>query len=145
MQKRIKRNILFFCTLALLLSTAVYGENPSWHAGGASAPPASIIKKARLTKIQQIIDHQEDFIGKNVTVRGVFRGWKKNCTSSSMLKRSDWVLEDETGCIYVTGRIPSALSPMQPMGEMILVKGRVISTKKGAPAIKASRITLHSK
>ena len=54
-----------------------------------------------------------------------------------MLTRSDWMLEDETGCIYITGRIPNSLSPVQPKGERVLVKGRVITTKKGKPVIKA--------
>ena len=143
MQSRVKRNIfLSACMLAVLSAPAAYGENPSWHTGGASAPPASITKRTQLTSIKQILDHQKTFVGKDITVRGLFRGWKGKCPSSSLLTRSDWMLEDETGCIYITGRIPNALSPVQPKGERVLVQGRVITTKKGKPVIKAARITL---
>jgi hypothetical protein len=142
MRKLIKKNILLLCTLALLSVTAAYAQNSSWHTEGAHAPSPAVIKKPRLTEINNILDHHEDFVGKTVTVQGSFRGWKKKCLSSSMLKRSDWVLEDETGCIYVTGRIPASLSPFRPKGEKVLVRGRVLITKKGKPVIKAAKITL---
>jgi len=143
MQNRIQNRIsILACMLALMSSMTVYGESPSWHAGGASALSATIPKKNELTSVQEILDHQERFFEKDVTVRGVFRGWKEKCTSSSMITRSDWVLEDDTGCIYITGRIPKALSPLKPKGESVLVQGRVITTKKGKPAIKAAQITL---
>ena len=146
MQSRIKHNIfLSACMLVVLSAPAAYGENPSWHTGGAEAPPATVPKKNEPASIKQILDHHKTFAGKDITVRGVFRGWKGKCPSSSLLTRSDWMLEDETGCIYITGRIPNALSPVQPKGERVLVKGRVIITKKGKPVIKAARITLLSK
>lgn len=142
MQNQLKRNIFLSACMLAVLSASAYGENPSWHAGGASAPSATITKKSELTSIKQILDHQERFLDKDVAVRGIFHGWKGKCPSSSMITRNDWMLEDETGCVYITGRIPNTLSPVQPKGERVLVKGRVITTNKGKPAIKASRITL---
>ncbi len=91
--------------------------------------------------IKAIQENPALFAEKEVVLEGVFRGWTGTC-ASPFITRSDWTLEDETGCIYITGRIPNSLSPAQPKGERVLVQGRVITTKKGEPVIKAARIFL---
>jgi hypothetical protein len=107
--------------------------------------PASQVSPPVNASIKDILTGSVKFNTTEVMVKGIFKGWKGECPSSSPITRSDWVLEDDTGCIYITGRIPTALSPLQPKGERVLVKGRVIITKKGTPVIKASGITLLSK
>lgn len=131
--------ICFLIGFPVLLSfTAARGEGPAWRSGGASAPSADTNKKSEKVQIKQVIDNQDSLDGKDVSVEGFFRGWKGGCPSSYMLTRSDWILEDETGCIYITGRIPDSVSPMKPQGEHILVKGRVLMNEKGKSIIKVN-------
>jgi hypothetical protein len=111
---------------------------------GTITEPASQASMPVKATIKDILTGSVKFNSPEVMVKGIFKGWKGKCPSSSMITRSDWVLEDDTGCIYITGRIPNFLSPAQPKGERVLVKGRVITTDKGTPVIKASRITLLS-
>jgi hypothetical protein len=112
---------------------------------GTDTAPTPLVVPSLNVSIKDILTGSVKLDSAEVLVKGIFKGWKGDCPSSSAITRSDWVLEDETGCIYVTGRIPTALSPTRPMGEHVLVKGRVIVTKTGKPVIKASQITLLSK
>ncbi len=97
----------------------------------------NVKKDGAVIPIKQIIDAPADYEGKEVRLQGVFLGWKGGCASSVMLTRSDWVLQDDSGCVYVTGRLPDAVSPATPKGESIQVIGRVLVNKKGGPTIQA--------
>ncbi len=105
------------------------------------APAPQPARSGSGVTVKAIQENPTLFTEKEIVLEGVFRGWTGKCVSP-FITRSDWVLEDETGCIYVTGRIPNSLSPVQPRGEHVLVKGRVITTKKGKPVIEAAQITL---
>ncbi len=103
-----------------------------------TAPPSAVSESR--TPIRDILNDPVKFSDAEVTLEGVFRGWKGACPSSVMMSRSDWIIEDQTGCIYITGLVPNDLSPAQPQGEHIVVTGRVIVGKMGKPVIKAARI-----
>ena len=94
----------------------------------------------RKTTIQDILKYPEQFSSSEVVLEGIFRGWKGTCPSSSMLTRGDWILEDETGCIFITGHMPNNVSAVNPQGEHILVTGRVLMNK-GTPIIRAEQLT----
>jgi len=81
------------------------------------------------------------FEGKKIVLEGRFRGWNGKCESSRPLTRSDWILEDETGCIYVTGKVQSSLSPMAPKGERISVSGTVKTGPSGKPLVRAEAVS----
>ncbi|MDA8162727.1 MAG: hypothetical protein M0022_07480 [Desulfobacteraceae bacterium] len=49
--------------------------------------------------------------GETVTVQGRYMGWSSCGSNTTMLTRSDWVLRDETGCIFVTGGTPPGIRP----------------------------------
>lgn len=119
--------------------TSVNGAGPLMNTGGAHASSADIPKDGIVISIQQVLNAPAGFSGKEVLVQGKFKGWNGTCSSSSVLTRSDWVIEDETGCIYVTGAVPAGLSPMQPHNELIKVVGRVMVNDAGRPIIKVSR------
>jgi len=139
--KLIAATTLFTCfTWAPAFAMGRAGQTPSGQ--GTTAEPASQASLPVKAAIKDILAGSMEVTSGEVAVKGVFKGWNENCSSSSMITRSDWVLEDETGCIYVTGRIPNSLSPAKPRDENVLVQGSVIITKKGKPVIKASRITL---
>jgi hypothetical protein len=129
--------LLFF--LLFVPCIAAYGEEPSWHTG-AAAPTADVREKSetvKITRIHEIAALQQTV----VTLEGVFRGWKGKCSSSYMLTKSDWILEDDTDCIYITGRMPANVSPLKPQGERFLVTGRVVKNKKGKAILKAEQLT----
>lgn len=129
----------------LMACTSVNGAGPPMNAGGANVLSADTEKNGDIIPIKQVLDAPAGFDGKEVVVQGIFLGWKGTCPSSAMLTRSDWVLEDEAGCIYITGRMPDNVSPANPKGERILVKGRVLLNKKGVPSIQAILFTLLKK
>ncbi|NMX21542.1 hypothetical protein C5S30_03735 [ANME-1 cluster archaeon GoMg4] len=63
--------------------------------------------------------------GKTVTIKGEYRGWQAEGEGSGPpVTRSDWVIKDDTGWIYVTGRSPR-LDPIKDIGTPIFVVGTV--------------------
>jgi hypothetical protein len=119
---------------------AMGAKQPVEQNKGAAPAPQPESLSGRVT-VRAILENPSLFTEKEIVLEGVFRGWTGKCVSP-FITRSDWVLEDDTGCIYITGRIPSGLSPQQPKGERVIVKGRVLITKNGKPVIKASQIAL---
>jgi hypothetical protein len=140
------RSMFWWAVVAMLVIapagplTAMGSRQPA-EQNKDSAPPAPLPAPVRSVTIKEIVENPYPFAGKPIVLEGSFRGWKGGCTSSSLLTRSDWVLEDSTGCIYVTGHIPGGLSPAQPKGERVQVKGRVIVDKNGKAIVQADQLT----
>lgn len=129
--------LLMSCVLSLSC-IAVNNAN----AGGSHSPSKELANKDTSVTIKQILDEPASCENHDVTVQGLYKGWSGKCESSTMLTRSDWILEDETGCIYVTGRMMPTGSPAdQPKGERVLVQGKVILGSTGKPIIKADKLT----
>ena len=63
--------------------------------------------------IGEIIDHPDQFINQQVEVIGYYRGWDllKEAQTSPPVTRSDWVIADSSGAIYVTGIGLQGLDP----------------------------------
>ncbi|MCK4649516.1 hypothetical protein KAT51_08335 [bacterium] len=78
------------------------------------------------------------YLGKMITIKGEYRGWKAE--GSPLITRSDWGVRDETGTIYVTGRLPN-LDPHQDIGRKITVTG-TLHLKSDIPYIKVVRIEI---
>jgi hypothetical protein len=57
-----------------------------------------------------------DRIGEQVDIVGYFHGWDllNEVGSSPPITRSDWVIADNSGAIYVTGLLPADLDPSSP-------------------------------
>lgn len=100
-----------------------------------------------LTETASILKDPVSFEGREVLLKGRFKGWKARCPGSSPATRSDWAIEDDTACIYVSGRAPKGLSPLRPQGELVIVKGIARAGKKGAyvEAKEARRVPLARK
>jgi hypothetical protein len=92
------------------------------------------------TALQAIVEQPAVFAGKNISAEGVFLGWSGTCPGSAAVTRSDWILEDRTGCIYVTGRIPAGVSAAKPKRERLLVTGTVKTAKCGRPFLQAASV-----
>lgn len=57
-------------------------------------------------QIHNVLQNPQYFIGKTVTLTGYYRGWDllKEAQGTSPITRSDWVLRDRCGAIYVLAR-----------------------------------------
>ena len=78
--------------------------------------------------------------GKVVTIEGKYQGWKGGY-GSPPVTRSDWLVEDATSWLYVTGK-PAGLDPLSDVGHPIKVTGKVELTKDGEPYLSAQEIEI---
>jgi len=98
-------------------------------------PPSS----ARLT-IGDIKETPAAYEGKVVTIEGKYQGWDSGFGNPSVT-RSDWVLQDTTGWLYVTGK-PSGLDPLGDTGHPIRVVGVVKITGDGELYLSAQEVEI---
>ncbi len=89
--------------------------------------------------IIEIIEDPSRYENNLVTVAGEYRGWHADDDSGPPVTRSDWVVRDETGCIYITGK-SAGLDPDKDIGTLLEVRGTVRVTDDGAPYIEAEAI-----
>lgn len=83
--------------------------------------------------------------GKKVKVTGTFSGWKGKCTGSPPVSRSDWMIDGNTACMYVNGRLPPELSSIPPargIGKPIVVIGEIIIDSHGKAYIQSERVSV---
>lgn len=99
------------------------------------ATPLSGTASKEIT-VRAIQDKPLEFSGKPIKLTGIFRGWQGDCKSSPPKSRSDWMIEDGTGCIYVHGPLPSGLKPMSPGDETVSLKAIVRLTDNGSPYLE---------
>ena len=76
--------------------------------------------------------------GKAVIIEGNYQGWKAGF-GSPPVTRSDWLVQDATGWLYVTGK-PAGLDPLGDVGRPIKVTGLVRITDDGEPYLYAQEI-----
>ncbi len=74
--------------------------------------------------IADITSNPTEYEGKTVTISGEYRGWEPG-HGSVPVTRSDWVLKDETGSIYITGKVSPGLDPEEDRGREVTVHGIV--------------------
>lgn len=91
------------------------------------------------TAIGAITAAPSDFKGEPVTIAGEYRGWQAENGYGPPVTRSDWVIRDDTGWIYVTGQNPG-LDPTEDIGTPVEVKGTVRVTGEGAAYIRAESV-----
>jgi len=86
-----------------------------------------------------ILQHPQDYVGKDVSVQGVFAGWSGSCHGQPPKTRSDWMLESGNTCLYVSGKSPkgtSARPPAKGIGKKIIVSGKVVLDAQQRPYIE---------
>ncbi|MBU0675039.1 MAG: hypothetical protein KJ950_10385 [Proteobacteria bacterium] len=109
----------------------------------AEAPPVVTTTEAgKPLAVFDLLRKKEVSPGQTVELSGQFMGWKGTCLTAPPVSRSDWMLVDSTGCIYVTGAIPVGLDPAKPNLETILVKGRLAADQKGKAYLEAESVTV---
>jgi hypothetical protein len=117
--------VLLLCVL--LLTTTACNTTPSGDT-------------AEVT-IAAIIDTPSEFEGEVVIVSGEYRGWQAENGYEPPVTRSDWVIKDDTGWIYVTGKA-SQLDPVADIGTPTVVQGKVRVTEKGIPYLEAESVNV---
>lgn len=120
------RSILLAAFLAVLLMTACPTPVPS---------PEATIGEIRAAHTL--------YEGQTVTIEGVYQGWQGGY-GSPPVTRSDWLLEDTTGWLYVTGKPAGDLDPLDDIGRPIKVTGQVELTKEGEPYLVAEEIEVET-
>lgn len=99
-------------------------------------------------QIRDILENPQQFIGKAVTLTGYYRGWDllKEAQGPSPITRSDWVLRDRCGAIYVLARNGMGLE-LNPGDKddtvrVVRVNGVVRISAKGQPYIEPREVKL---
>lgn len=117
-------------------------------AGCAPTPAPNPDAPTRLAG--DILANPARYDGQAVTIVGYYRGWDllHEAESGPPVTRSDWVVKDETGAIYVqannapvTGQMPN---PGDPAGtnRVVRVSGAVRLTAAGQPYIEPASVEL---
>lgn len=107
---------------------------------GSSNNTISTEEKSEYTSIQEIWNNPEKYQNQMVTLHGQYQGWHGEGIKHPLITRSDWVIKDDTGAIYVTGKTALKLRPEKDIGIEIIVKGQVLLNKDMVPYIKATEV-----
>lgn len=107
---------------------------------GSSNNTISTEEKSEYTSIQEIWNNPEKYQNQMVTLHGQYQGWHGEGIKHPLITRSDWVIKDDTGAIYVTGKTVLKLRPEKDIGIEIIVKGQVLLNKDMVPYIKATEV-----
>lgn len=94
----------------------------------------SIIFSEPKVTISLLKTQTKNFLGKTVAITGQYLGWLAEA-GAPPVTRSDWVLKDETGLIYITGKLPK-FHPAKDKGKMIEVTGVLNISPKGQLFLK---------
>jgi hypothetical protein len=95
----------------------------------------AIFQPQGITQIGAIKQNPALYENRTVMVNGTYRGWESG-HGVPPLTRSDWVIQDGTGAIYVTGS-KMGLNYPADVGKPVDVTGRV-KTKNGVPYLEIS-------
>lgn len=95
----------------------------------------------RSLRIRDLISDPDHWVGAQVLLAGRNMGWKPdpscpNCAGGPPVTRGDWVLRDDTGCIYVTG----IWAPTNTRGQEVFVEGTLRRGRGGRIYIEAKQI-----
>ncbi len=88
--------------------------------------------------IGQVLAAPDRFESRTITVTASFQGWRGPCRSGPPVSRSDWMMADDSGCLYVHGPVPPGLDPARPDGEKTTVTG-VVRLKRGSPYLDTTQ------
>jgi len=118
------KSILLAAFLAVLLITACPQTPPN---------PEATIGEIRTSPAL--------YEGQTVTIEGVYQGWQGGY-GSPPVTRSDWLVEDTSGWIYVTGKPAGELDPLVDVGRPLKVTGQVELTEEDEPYLVAEEVEI---
>lgn len=134
-----------FVTVSLLMAAASACQ-PITTPGPTPPPPTPSLAFTRV--VQDILADPAAFEGQPVSVVGYYRGWDLLGVAGEAppVTRSDWVILDETGAIYVLaglaveGDINLNPGSKEDTGQVVRVTGVVRVTDGGQPYIEPTLI-----
>lgn len=131
-------NLFWALPCWLLVACAATGKN-------LPHSPTEITQSDSSPTVDVVAKEPENWVGKKVKLTGNFSGWQGQCTGRPPVSRSDWMMESDTACVYVSGRLPpelSSISPARGIGKPIVVIGEVFIDEHGKPYIQGERISV---
>lgn len=91
-----------------------------------------------------ILNAPREFDGRTFEIVGYFRGWNLlgEARGSPPVTRSDWVIADESGAMYVTGIAPTGLNPgsREDIWNVVRLTARVVYVRLGTSYLEARRV-----
>lgn len=84
-------------------------------------------------KISTLRERLREYLNRRVLIYGEFRGWEGG-VEPPPVTRSDWLVKDDTGYIYVVGASP--YKPMEDKGKKIILIGILKLSKENIPYIE---------
>jgi hypothetical protein len=94
--------------------------------------------------IASIVDRPDQYAGKEVEILGYYRGWNllAEAKDGPPVTRSDWVIADSSGAIYVTGPGPQNLDPasMKDIWTVIRLEATVEHDQSGRAYLVAQKL-----
>ena len=131
--------VLMACLLAGACGLAEEGPGRPDVIQTEKAPATG--RKGHETAIGKIRNHPDRYEGRKVLLRGRFQGWRGQATPPG-ITRSDWIIGDDTGAIYVAGPPPGGLDPYRDIGRPLEVLGTVRLNEKSVPYIRIENVVV---
>ncbi len=103
------------------------------------APARAQMTETSPATLGEVSSDPKSFEGREVTLVVEFTGWKGACRSGPPVARSDWMVEDATGCLYVHGPLPPGLDPLKPSRQPLTLRGMVRVAEGGVPYLEMDR------
>jgi hypothetical protein len=128
------KNTTTIAAYAIFLSSLIMCSSPSVNAKEGESVRNITIQ----TAISDCAKSKCDVI----ELSGTFHGWKGGCPSSAMKTRSDWVIKDDSGCLFVAGANPAGLSMQKPANEKVRVTGHVVAGEAGKFRFEATSVII---
>ncbi|MFO1433196.1 MAG: hypothetical protein U1F76_24335 [Candidatus Competibacteraceae bacterium] len=92
--------------------------------------------------VDAAVAQKTQLAGQILDVTGAFMGWQGKCTGKPPRSRSDWMLQGEHSCLYVSGPVPSGLNlpgGKKEIGKTVTVRGQLQLTNQGQPYLVIAR------
>lgn len=105
-------------SLAVIAITGAFLAFPGCQTSKPSGAPETL---------DDLYQYRETYRDSIITLTGNFMGWQgSTCTfppyAAPQESRSDWIFRIGDKCVYVTGGIPPAVSPMEGVGVGIQIR-----------------------
>jgi hypothetical protein len=124
MRRFLKSNSILLALLVILLITACPPTTPPSEVAIGEVRAASAL-----------------YEGQTVIIEGVYQGWQGGY-GSPPVTRSDWLVEDNTGWLYVTGKPAGDLDLLGDIGRPVKITGQVELTEEGEPYLVAEEVEI---
>jgi hypothetical protein len=125
--------------LVLTLVTGFFGARECLPSDPAAKESGAGYEKIPL---KTILNNPASFQHRKVMVAGVFCGWQGKGAKNPGITRSDWVVEDASGAMYVAGAPPSGLDPVKDLGRPVTLWGTLNITGKGIPYLTPDKVDI---